>query len=218
MAIGKRSQKREETRQEILSAAAKLFSEKGYAESSVEDIAAAAEVVKGTFYYNFSSKEDVVLALRHQSVQQAINEVEELSAKGVSPLKCIEHYLVAISRWSEENPELASVLFSNGPLFLTFALGPGRQGRCSSSWLRRSPPLPIVLQKFSLQSPGPGRITPGSGARLCRCFDCLYQHALAHDMGGRRHARKPGTPCGKQLTGCSRRPGRLILRAKLSAP
>jgi len=159
MAIGKRSQKREETRQEILSAAAKLFSEKGYAESSVEDIAAAAEVVKGTFYYNFSSKEDVVLALRHQSVQKAISEAEELSARGVSPLKCIEHYLVAISRWSEENPELASVLFSNGPLYVTARSA--RDGKAGAPPVApQTPPLPIVLKNLVCKAQALGELRP----------------------------------------------------------
>ncbi len=158
MAIGKRSQKREETRQEILSAAAKLFSEKGYAESSVEDIAAAAEVVKGTFYYNFSSKEDVVLALRHQSVQKAISEAEELAARGTSPLKCIEHYLVSISRWSEENPELASVLFSNGPLYISANRAP-RDGKAGAPPLAPpTPPLPIVLRNLVSKSQELGEI------------------------------------------------------------
>lgn len=145
MLIGKRSQKREETRQEILAAAAKLFSEKGYGPSSVEDIAAAAAVVKGTFYYNFSSKEDVVIALRHQSVQKAIAEAEELSANNVSPVKCIEHYLISISRWSEENPELASVLFSNGPLYLSTRVAKdGKAGAPPQP--PPTPPLPIVLK------------------------------------------------------------------------
>src|ERR1700679_1145181 len=147
MTIGKRSQKREETRQDILSAAAKLFSEKGYGLSSVEDIAAAAEVVKGTFYYNFSSKEDVVLALRHQSVQKAIAEAEAMSAQDVSPIKCIEHYLVAITLWSEENPELGSVLFSNGPLYLTSRVAKdGKAGAPPQP--PPTPPLAIVLKNL----------------------------------------------------------------------
>ena len=95
-----------------------FLARKGYALSSVEDIAAAADVVKGTFYYNFGSKEDVVIALRHQSVQKAIAEAEAMLSEGTSPTTCIEHYLVTSCRWAEENPELASVLFSNGPLFL----------------------------------------------------------------------------------------------------
>jgi AcrR family transcriptional regulator len=157
MTIGKRSQKREETRQDILSAAAKLFSEKGYGLSSVEDIAAAAQVVKGTFYYNFSSKEDVVLALRHQSVQTAIAEAEELSSRNVSPLKCIEHYLVAISRWSEENPELASVLFSNGPLYLTARIAKdGKAGAPPAP--PPTPPLPIVLKNLVCKAQALGEV------------------------------------------------------------
>jgi len=191
MVTGKRSQKREETRQDILSAAAKLFSEKGYAQSSVEDIAAAAEVVKGTFYYNFSSKEDVVVALRHQSVQKAISEAEELSEQNVSPVKCIEHYLVASSRWSEENPELALVLFSNGPLFLS-AKVPKDDKPLSPSQSPPVPPLPIMLKDLVGKAQAQGE--------LRRELDPAFVAALISFVGIHTHLTwaaegMQGSPC-----------------------
>jgi AcrR family transcriptional regulator len=212
MVIGKRSQKREETRQEILAAAAKLFSEKGYGQSSVEDIAAVADVVKGTFYYNFGSKEDVVIALRHQSVQKAISEAETMAAEGVSPVQCIEHYLVTTSRWSEENPELASVLFNNGPLFLASrqkkneipgsdasdgdasAPAPARGETGKST---QAPPLALALKNLVLLAQSAGE--------LHAALEPSYVAALITFIGMHTHLTwaaegMQGSPCQQVVT------------------
>lgn len=59
----------EERREEILEAALRLFGSKGYGETTVEDIAAAAGVAKGTIYIYFASKEHILLALKKQFSQ-----------------------------------------------------------------------------------------------------------------------------------------------------
>ncbi|HUB41741.1 MAG TPA: TetR family transcriptional regulator [Streptosporangiaceae bacterium] len=50
------------TRQRLLDEAERLFRERGYAATSLEQIAAAAEVTKGAIYGHFSSKEDLLLS------------------------------------------------------------------------------------------------------------------------------------------------------------
>ncbi len=50
------------TRQRLLSEAERLFREQGYAATSLEQIAEAAEVTKGAIYGHFSSKEDLLLS------------------------------------------------------------------------------------------------------------------------------------------------------------
>ncbi len=50
------------TRQRLLDEAQRLFRERGYAATSLEQIADAAEVTKGAIYGNFSSKEDLLLS------------------------------------------------------------------------------------------------------------------------------------------------------------
>ena len=47
------------TRQQIIDAAVELIADQGFTATSVDDIAAAAGVAKGSVYYNFGSKSDV---------------------------------------------------------------------------------------------------------------------------------------------------------------
>ena len=44
----------------IANAAAKLFSNKGYIETSIDDVAAAAKISKGSIYYYFSTKDEIL--------------------------------------------------------------------------------------------------------------------------------------------------------------
>jgi len=50
-----------ERRQQLLEAARTLFAEKGYHETTVDDITRAADVAKGTFYLYFSEKREIYL-------------------------------------------------------------------------------------------------------------------------------------------------------------
>ena len=47
------------TKRKIFEASMKLFAEKGYDATSVEEITATVGVAKGTLYYHFSSKEEI---------------------------------------------------------------------------------------------------------------------------------------------------------------
>ncbi len=50
------------TRQRVLDAAQRLFRERGYAATSLEQIAEAADVTKGAIYGHFATKEDLLLS------------------------------------------------------------------------------------------------------------------------------------------------------------
>ena len=56
-------QRREETRRGILDAAAHLFAERGYDATGVAEVCARAGISKGAFYYHFTSKQAVFMAL-----------------------------------------------------------------------------------------------------------------------------------------------------------
>ena len=61
MARATRAESKERTRQRLLAEAQRLFRERGYAATSLEQIAEAAEVTKGAIYGHFASKEDLML-------------------------------------------------------------------------------------------------------------------------------------------------------------
>lgn len=109
--MGRREAKREATRQEILTAAADLFKTKGYESTSVDDIALAADVAKGTFYYHFKAKEDLVLALQEVELNIAAEKVNTRMEKGDSPLTILLDFLTTVAHWAEANPDLERVMF-----------------------------------------------------------------------------------------------------------
>ena len=61
--MGRRERKKLQSRKMILEAAISEFSKKGYKETSVADIMAAADLGIGTFYNYFSSKEELLFSL-----------------------------------------------------------------------------------------------------------------------------------------------------------
>ena len=56
----------EQTVQLILETAARLFAQKGYDETSMQDIMDATHLSKGAIYHHFSSKLDILLRIADQ--------------------------------------------------------------------------------------------------------------------------------------------------------
>ncbi|WP_201154875.1 TetR/AcrR family transcriptional regulator [Rhodothalassium salexigens] len=63
-------------RQALLDAAASLFVAKGYAGTSIRDIAAAVDMLPGSVYYHFASKEQLLMAVHREGVAHFTAEVE----------------------------------------------------------------------------------------------------------------------------------------------
>src|SRR5919205_4147296 len=78
---GARRARSEEARQAklqaILDAALEVFSEKGFADARLDDVAARAGVAKGTIYLYFASKEALFEALIHSGIAVPIEAIED---------------------------------------------------------------------------------------------------------------------------------------------
>src|SRR5271156_2885735 len=71
-------EQREASLEKLLSAARHLFVSKGYASTTLEEIATAVEMTKGSVYFYFGSKEAVLLELLNQAEQIVIDTVLRL--------------------------------------------------------------------------------------------------------------------------------------------
>jgi AcrR family transcriptional regulator len=72
------------TRRALLDAAAKLIAERGYRGTTVNDVVARAALSKGTFYWHFKSKHDLLLAVLEDRFDRPVRELAELLASASS--------------------------------------------------------------------------------------------------------------------------------------
>jgi AcrR family transcriptional regulator len=70
-----RTERREQTRQELVAAAEACFVSRGFHASSVEEVAERAGYTKGAVYSNFAAKEDLFFAVYERRVEQVLTEV-----------------------------------------------------------------------------------------------------------------------------------------------
>jgi AcrR family transcriptional regulator len=93
--LGLRERKKLRTRQAIAAAALRLFAERGYEDTTIAEIAAAADVSPRTFFSYFPSKEEVIFA----EVDDRLAEVRERLAaplEGETPLAAIRRSVVDV--------------------------------------------------------------------------------------------------------------------------
>ena len=98
------------TRNEILEAAAQIFSQKGFHAASMQDIAAAVHLQKASLYYHVNSKQEILLDLLDQALDLLIDRLSEVVSQPLQPREkmrlAMRTYLQALVDYKD----LASVL------------------------------------------------------------------------------------------------------------
>jgi AcrR family transcriptional regulator len=83
----------------ILEAAAKLFSERGYAATRIEDIIAALSASRRVIYEHFGGKSDILIAICEQAIRSTIDLATEIARARLDPvekLRRLTHDFTAI--------------------------------------------------------------------------------------------------------------------------
>ncbi|WP_342120759.1 TetR/AcrR family transcriptional regulator [Pseudoduganella sp. OTU4001] len=73
----------------LIAVSARLFREKGFDNTTVRDIAAAAGVQAGSWFYHFKSKQDILQAVIEQGMQQALTRIEQIAAQQLAPREAL---------------------------------------------------------------------------------------------------------------------------------
>jgi AcrR family transcriptional regulator len=72
---------RDVTCEKLFEAAARVFEDQGIGGASIEAIAAAAGFTRGAFYSNFNSKDELIIAMIEDHVEQSIVRMHDLLAR-----------------------------------------------------------------------------------------------------------------------------------------
>jgi AcrR family transcriptional regulator len=101
-------------RQELNDAAVEIFHERGYAGTSVEDIADRLGILKGSLYYYISSKENLLFEIVsevHADVQRIIEET--LGHEEYPPLERLANYIRAQVEYNAKNVTRIAVYYQD---------------------------------------------------------------------------------------------------------
>lgn len=100
-------ERRAQTRQKILIAAAGLFKKDGFDNTTLAQILAQADVVKGTFYQHFDTKTDLLMELGRQEGADKVLSLIDKVEQGLSPSEALQRYYLVFAQWFEANAPIA---------------------------------------------------------------------------------------------------------------
>ena len=98
--------RRQRTRSELVTAATRVLARKGFHETKVTDIAAAADVGVGTFYLHFRDKEALLKATVDAARERADGPVDQVLAANA-----------AFCRFAEQNREVFKIVFGHAAAY-----------------------------------------------------------------------------------------------------
>ncbi|MFI0348992.1 TetR/AcrR family transcriptional regulator [Actinomadura sp. 9N407] len=93
----------------ILDAAVRLFAERGFAGTPVQDIVEAAEVTKGALYHYFDSKDDLLYEIYHSLIARQLADLDRILAAGGPPGETVGAIVTGLIRSTADHIDEAKV-------------------------------------------------------------------------------------------------------------
>lgn len=109
---GRRERRRAEVRERLFQAALQLFADRGFLETTVEDITEAADVGKGTFFNYFPTKEHVLATFGAERIAVIERAYEHAKASDEPVLGSIQELLTRLVDVYSANPALLRAIYA----------------------------------------------------------------------------------------------------------
>ena len=110
-ALSLKEKQRKEREELILQVAEEVFQEKGYYETSMDEIAARVGIAKGTIYAHFSGKEELVVAIFRRDLQKFLDGIDGVIETEPTPRAKLEALLqfIYMGLYSKQTRLLSSM-------------------------------------------------------------------------------------------------------------
>ena len=115
--MAKQAERRAATTEAILKAGRRLFGERGFAATTIDDIAEAAQVAKGAVYHHFATKEAVFAAVFDAVSRDLVADIDRAVRTEKDVLAAIvagtQHYFAACAKGP-----IGQIILRDGPAVL----------------------------------------------------------------------------------------------------
>jgi TetR/AcrR family acrAB operon transcriptional repressor len=98
------------TRATVLKAALSVFSKKGYAAATLDDVAAAAKVTRGAIYWHFKGKADLYNTLVEEMSARGASVVQQAIAEGGTLIDILRRVFISQCTLIEDDREARAVM------------------------------------------------------------------------------------------------------------
>ena len=109
-----------ERREEILAHAAQIFADKGYASTTVREIADAAGILSGSLYHHFDSKESMLDEIMHGFLDHTVDRYRITVAEGGDPLEVLRALVREAFSSLGANPAALTVMINEFNFLVQF--------------------------------------------------------------------------------------------------
>jgi len=110
---GAKSRRKPNREAQVIDAAIEVFYQRGYAASTIQDVADKVGVLKGSLYHYIDSKEDLLHRIFTESYEQSAVLLAESAALDAPPLDRLHSYFQAYVLWYLNNVERVSLYFND---------------------------------------------------------------------------------------------------------
>jgi AcrR family transcriptional regulator len=110
-----RQEHTEHTRRALIAAATLLFAERGYADTSIDEVATGARVTRGALYHHFASKQEIFGAVCDTVDAVVLDRVREAAARAGTGQERVQRVLDAYFEASRD-PTYRSIVLSEAYL------------------------------------------------------------------------------------------------------
>src|SRR6204780_357338 len=108
----RRERRRVETRERLYRPALRIFAQRGYLETTVQDITDAADVGKGTFFNYFPTKEHVLATYGDEPVAAIEHSLQNVRTAKRSVRAALKELATDLAGHSAESPDLLRSIFA----------------------------------------------------------------------------------------------------------
>ncbi|WP_292469758.1 TetR/AcrR family transcriptional regulator [Methanolobus sp.] len=171
-----REKKKQDTRNRIFEVSGKLFKDKGFENTTVDEITKEAGIAKGTFFNYFPTKESLLCYFKEHKEAFIFSIMENQMSLNAPVKEKIKNFLVLVAEYYEKDKELLKLLFFEHKRLI---MSSDQQSTEKKQRHQRQERFINMLSVFLREGVDKGEIKKGIDLKIAsESLNAIYFHSL----------------------------------------